>query len=54
MDSASRPPRRYWVEIAAVLAVKAVALTALYLVFFSAPRSPPDAPGHLFQLGDGR
>ncbi len=49
----SHPPRRFWLEIAAVLAAKMIALTALYLIFFSAPPQP-DVPGHIFQIRDGR
>ena len=41
-------PRAYWREIAAVLAVKAVALTLLYLLFFASPASVPDLGAHLF------
>ena len=46
-----RPPRRFWLEIAAVLAAKAIALSALYLCFFSTPAAVPEAPAHLFQSG---
>ncbi len=49
----SRPPRRFWVEITAILAAKAVALTALYLIFFSTPPQP-DVAGHLFHVEDGK
>ena len=47
------PPRRFWFEIAAVLAAKLVALTAIYLLFFSTPIRP-DMAAHLFQIGAGR
>jgi hypothetical protein len=47
----AHPPRRFWLEMAAVLAAKAIALTALYLCFFSTPADVPDAPAHLFHSG---
>ena len=46
----NHPPRRLWIEIAAILAAKAVVLTAIYLAFFSAPASPPDVPSHVFSV----
>jgi len=46
----AHPPRRFWIEIAAVLAAKAVALTALYLIFFYPSPEPPDVPAHVFQI----
>jgi len=49
----NRWPRRFWLEITAVLAAKLVALTAIYLLFFSTPMKP-DVPGHLFQIEAGR
>ncbi len=47
-------PRRFWLEIAAVLVAKAVALTALYLIFFANPPPLPDLAVHVFQAGETR
>ena len=41
---------RFWREISIVLAVKALALAALYFLFFASPPAP-DIVGDLFTLG---
>jgi hypothetical protein len=43
-----RPMRRFWREIAVVLALKVVALLALYLLFFADPPPVPGLDRHLF------
>ena len=40
--------RRYWREIALVLAGKAVGLLLLYLLFFAAPPAVPPLGDHIF------
>lgn len=42
------PATRLWREIALVLAVKCLALVALYLLFFAEPPPARDLPRHLF------
>jgi len=44
----NRLTRRVWTEIGVILAIKAVALTAIYFAFFSAPAAPPDIAGKIF------
>lgn len=50
----NHPPRRLGIEIAAILAAKAVVLTAIYLAFFSTPASPPDVQSHVFAVKDAK
>jgi hypothetical protein len=46
--SSARLDRRYWREIALVLAGKAIALLLLYLLFFAAPPAVPPLGDHVF------
>jgi hypothetical protein len=46
-ESKARLMRRFWREIAIVLAAKAVALAAIYFLFFASP-PPYDIAGELF------
>jgi hypothetical protein len=41
-------PRSYWHEIVAVLVAKALALIAIYSLFFASPTLTPHLNDHLF------
>ena len=47
-------PSRFWRELAAVLAAKAVLLTILYFAFFSGPAPAIDVGAHLFAVTGSR
>ena len=53
-DSIARPSRAFWRQIAIVLAAKAVALLALYFLFFASAPQALDVPQHMFHVGEVR